>query len=81
MKAFCLPDVVTPSTIDPIEAADILNNFNFYNIIENPTFNNGETFSISEDGHVLKITAINDDRYDQEDLYFNPFGLLELKQI
>ena len=81
MKAFGLPDVVTPSTIDPVEAADILNNFNLYNIIENPIFNNGETFSVGEDTPVLKITAINDYRYDQEDLFFNPFGLLELKQI
>jgi len=81
MKAFGLPDVVISSTIDPEDASDILNNFNLYNIVENPTFNNGETFSIGEDAPVLKITAINDFRYDQEDLFYNPFGLLELKLI
>lgn len=81
MKAFGLPDVVIPSSIDPEEAANILNNFNLYNIVENPIFKNGETFSISEDTPVLKITAINDFRYDQEDLFFNPYGLLELKPI
>lgn len=81
MKAFGLPDVVTPSNIDPEEAADILNNFNLYNIVENPNFNNGETFSVGEDTPVLKITTINDFRYDQEDLFFNPFGLLELKPV
>ncbi|GGI11601.1 DUF4261 domain-containing protein [Gottfriedia solisilvae] len=81
MKAFGLPDVVISSTIDPEEAADILNNFNLYNIVENPTFNNGETFSVGEDTPVLKITAVNDFRYDEVDLFYNPFGLLELKPI
>lgn len=81
MKAFGLPDVITPSNIAPEEAADILNNFNLYNIVENPTFNNGETFSVGEDTPILKITAIDDFRYDQENLFFNPFGLVELKPI
>jgi hypothetical protein len=81
MKAFGLPDVVTPSTISPEEAADLLNNFNLYNIIESPIFNNGQTFSMGEDAPVLKISSVNDFRYDEEDVFFNPFGLLELKPL
>lgn len=81
MKAFGLPDVVTPSSIAPEVAADLLNNFNLYQMVEQPTFQNGETFSVDENTPRFKINMIHDFRYEEEDLFFNPYGLLDLRPI
>ncbi|WP_156487212.1 DUF4261 domain-containing protein, partial [Bacillus badius] len=78
MKAFGLPDVITPSSISPEEAADLLNNFNLYNIVEHPPFKNGEIFSLEKNSPVYKIDFINEFRYEEEDVFFNPFGLINL---
>jgi len=78
MKAFGLPDVVIPSSITPEEAADLLNNFNLYNLVEKPTFKNGETFGLGENSPIYRIQSINDFRYEEDDVFFNPFGLLDL---
>lgn len=81
MKAFGLPDTVIPSSLPPEEAADLLNNVNLYSIVENPTFRSGETFSIGENTAVFHIDLTNDSRYDEEDVFYNPFGLLELTPV
>jgi hypothetical protein len=78
MKAFGFPDVVTPSSIPPEAAADLLNNFNLYNLVEKPTFKSGETFSLGEESAIYRIQYINDFRYEEDDVFFNPFGLLDL---
>ncbi|CRK85100.1 DUF4261 domain-containing protein [Neobacillus massiliamazoniensis] len=78
MKAFGLPDVITPSSISPEEASDLLNNFNLYNIVEHPSFKNGETFSLEENSPLYKIDLINEYRYEEDDVFFNPFGLINL---
>ncbi|KIL78857.1 DUF4261 domain-containing protein [Bacillus badius] len=78
MKAFGLPDVITPSSISPEEAADLLNNFNLYSIVEHPPFKNGEIFSLEKNSPVYKIDFINEFRYEEEDVFFNPFGLINL---
>ena len=80
MKAFGLPDVMTSSSISPEEAADLLNNFNLYNIIEQPSFKEGETFSLEQNSPLYKIAFINECRYEKEDVFFNPFGFIHLFQ-
>ncbi|WP_231687686.1 DUF4261 domain-containing protein [Bacillus sp. CHD6a] len=81
MKAFGLRDTVIPSSLPPEEAADLLNNVNLYSIVENPTFRSGETFSIGENTAVFNIVLTNDSRYDEEDVIYNPYGLLELTPV
>lgn len=78
MKVFGLPDVAIPSSIEIEEAADFLNNFNLYNLVEKPTFNNGETFGFGEDSPIYRIQYNNDFRYEEDDVFFNPFGLIDL---
>jgi hypothetical protein len=78
MKAFGLPDVITSTSISPEEAADLLNNFNLYNIVEDPSFKNGETFSLEKYSPTYKIDFINEFRYEEDDVFFNPFGLINL---
>jgi len=81
MKAFGLPDVVVPSTITPEDAAELLNNFNLYHIAENPTFSDGDTFSVGEGTPVIMVTAMEEFRYEEEDGFYNPFGLLDLSPV
>ncbi|GGB69878.1 DUF4261 domain-containing protein [Fictibacillus barbaricus] len=78
MKAFGLPDVVVPSIISADEAADLLNNFNLYNIVDRPTFKDGATFSLEEESPRYKIHFIDDFRYEEDDIFFNSFGLYNL---
>ncbi|QOR64817.1 DUF4261 domain-containing protein [Cytobacillus suaedae] len=81
MKVFGLPDIVTPSTISPEDASELLNNFNLYHMVENPTFKSGDTFSIGENTPILKISKLEDFRYNEEDIFFNQFGLLDLSPL
>ncbi|MEI5906628.1 DUF4261 domain-containing protein [Bacillus spongiae] len=78
MKAFGLPDVIASSSISPEEAADLFNNFNLYNIVEHPSFNNGDTFSLEPNSPLYKIHFIPEFRYEEDDAFFNPFGLVKL---
>ena len=81
MKVFGLPDVTIPSSIEIKEAADLLNNFNLYNLVEKPVFNNGETFGVGENTPIYKIQYNNDFRYGEDDVFFNPFGLINLMPV
>lgn len=81
MKAFGLPDVIVPSSILPEEATDLLNNFNLYNLVDKPTIKSGETFSLDEHSPIYRIQSIKDFRYEEDDIFFNPFGLLDLKPV
>lgn len=78
MKAFGCPDVITSSVLPPEEAADLLNNFNLYSLIEKPAFKSGQTFSVEEGSALYRIQCLEDFRYEEDDLFFNPFGLVEL---
>lgn len=78
MKVFGLPDAVIPSSIAPEEAADLLNNFNLYNLVEKPTFKSGETFSVGENSPIYRIQSIDDFRYEEDDIFFNASGLFDL---
>ncbi|RAZ73472.1 DUF4261 domain-containing protein [Planococcus halotolerans] len=78
MKAFGLPDVAIPSSIPAEEAAELLNNFNLYNIIEEPNFKDGEIFDFELTSQSFVVKQIEDVRYTEDDVFFNPFGLLNL---
>lgn len=78
MKSFGLPDVLIPSHISPKDAANVLNNFNLYNIVEKPNFHSGETFSIEEVPYIYELKHISDNRYNEEDNFYNPFGVWAL---
>lgn len=78
MKVFGLPDVVVPSSISAEEATELLNNFNLYNIVEKPSLKNGKTFSLGENSPIYKLQSFSDFRYEEDDVFFNQFGLIEL---
>ncbi|WP_045519970.1 DUF4261 domain-containing protein [Neobacillus niacini] len=80
MQVFGLPDVITSSQLSPEDAADLINNFNLYNLVERPSIKEGETFSVGQDTSVMRIAIMNDSRYDEDNLFYNPFGLIELRE-
>ncbi|MFJ7850282.1 endopeptidase [Peribacillus sp. NPDC097206] len=80
MKAFGLPDVVTPNTMSPKDAVTLLSTFNFYNLGERPTFTNGQDFRIKSDAPTFTLTSRQDFRYEEDHPFYNPYGLWSLEK-
>ncbi|WP_242524613.1 DUF4261 domain-containing protein [Metabacillus sp. cB07] len=80
MQFFGLPDVIITSNLASRDAANLINHFNLYNLVERPTIKNGETFSIGQNTPITKIQLSDDSRYDKDDLFYNKFGLIELRE-
>lgn len=78
MNAFGLPDVMVPAYLQPEEFTNLLHNFNLYQLLEQPTFQHGETFSLDPDAPVYQLEKLEDYRYDSEDVCFNPSGIWNL---
>jgi hypothetical protein len=81
MQSFNLPDVIISVQIDPEVATDIINDFNLYNLTEKPNLKDGETFSIAKGSPVYKLSLLNDFRYEEDDIFYNPCGLWVLKPL
>ncbi|WP_128856567.1 DUF4261 domain-containing protein [Bacillus sp. CDB3] len=79
MRAFNLPDVVLDGGIDPEVAVDLLNDFNLHNILEKPNLKDGDTISFTEDSPMYRLSHYIDERYEQEDPFYNPCGLWQLE--
>ncbi|ARJ25818.1 DUF4261 domain-containing protein [Bacillus mycoides] len=79
MQAFALPDVIIHGEIEPEVAGDLLNDFNLYNIVEQPKLRNGDTISFTESSPVYRLSFYTDYRYEQEDPFHNPCGLWKLE--
>lgn len=75
-KAFKAPDAMISTDFDPEDTAEALNNV--YCLTEQPSIISGDTISLGEEGLTYAIRLHDDFRYDKEDLYHNPLGILEL---
>ncbi len=78
MHHFGLPESSLPRSIDIGEAADIMNRFNMYQIVEQPQFATGHTFSLSADSPNYRLVLSPDSRHDADDLFHNPHGTWDL---
>jgi len=81
MQSFGLPDSMVSTQFAPDEAADIMNNFNWYLLTSSPELNDGETIQFTEEGSTFKLTHWEDTRYEYEDAFFNPLGLWEISKL
>ena len=63
------------------EAADTMNQFNFYQIVEKPTMESGHTFSRTPDSFKYRLTLISDHRHEAGDPFKNPNGLWTMEQV
>jgi hypothetical protein len=75
MQVFDLPDCAVPRSLSPEVAADVMNRFNLYRIVEAPEFADGHTFSVDEQSPRLRLRHVPDVRHDADDLFHNPHGL------
>ena len=78
MHHFGLPECEVASST-PIEAAaELMNQFNFWQIHDKPTVSSGQTFSVTEKAPRFRSSLQPDTRYDKEDLFHNPHGIWRL---
>jgi len=76
MHHFGMPDVEVPRSVPAADAADLMNRFNLYQIVEKPKLEAGHTFSLAVDSPRYRLHASEDERHD--DLFRNPRGLWRL---
>ncbi|RYG61588.1 DUF4261 domain-containing protein, partial [bacterium] len=81
MHNFGLADCRIGNHLPPAEAADFLNNFNYYVLIETPELGSGHTISLSGDGAVYRMDWEEDTKFEAEHAYHNPFGVWSLVRV
>lgn len=80
MHHFGLPDAEVERSIEIRQAADVMNRFNYWQIVEEPKIAAGHTFSLTADAPKYRICHRDDSRHDSADLFHNPRGLWSLKR-
>ena len=80
MHSFMAPDCEAPRNLPPAEAADLMNRFNFWQLVESPVLQSGHTFSVSPEHPRFVLTKVKDARHEQDDPFFNPAGLWRLDE-
>ncbi|CAG7652764.1 hypothetical protein PAESOLCIP111_06622 [Paenibacillus solanacearum] len=81
MQVFGLPDATIETIVSPEEAGYVLSNFLYFILTENPKLNNGETFSVSLDDTKYKLNFTDCNYFDKDELFYNPYGIWNLKKI
>lgn len=81
MKNFGLPDVTAPTTIDPSYASTLIYMLNMYQIDTKPMLSDGETYSIDVDEPYYVMSMMDDARFDEDNYFFNPSGLISLTPL
>ncbi len=75
MHQFGLPDCQISRQLPPAEAADTMNRFNYYQIVEKPTIEHGNTFSLDPESPCYALSRLEDRRHPKENGLWNPHGL------
>lgn len=78
MHCFGLPDAQIPGDVNAEEAAELLNAFNLYRLVEQPSLAPGHTFSRTAGGPLFRLELVADGRHGPDDLFHNAHGLWDL---
>lgn len=78
MHHFGLPECSVARQVPIGEAAELMNRFNFWQIVERPVLESGHTFSIAETSPHFRLSLGQDVRHDSDHLFFNPHGVWSL---
>jgi len=81
MHHFGLPDCQISREIPAEEAADTMNRFNYYQIVEKPTLESGHTFSLTPESPYYRLTLVADHRHEADDYFKNPTGLWTMERV
>jgi len=75
MHHFGLPECAVPTSVPIDKAADLMNRFNFWQIVEAPTVKSGHTFSLSADSPHYRLTLDTDRKHEAGHPFFNGHGV------
>jgi hypothetical protein len=78
MHHFGLPECSVPQAMPVQDAADLINQFNAFQIIDRPRLTSGHTFSADVDAPRFRMTLEQDLRHAPDDLFHNPHGVWDL---
>lgn len=78
MHHFALPECALPRSVPVEEAAELMNQFNFYRIVEAPVLASGHTFSMSAQAPVHELMQMDDQQHEPGDPFFNEHGVWHL---
>jgi hypothetical protein len=81
MHHFGLPDCQISRDIPMEEAADTMNRFNYYQIIEQPNLESGHTFSLTPDSPYYRLVLSPDYRHETDEFFRNPNGLWTMERV
>ena len=80
MHHFSLPEVQVSRSLEIEDAADLINRFNYYRLVENPKLDSGHSFSLSPDAPHYRLNLIKDQRHDPDELFHNSFGVWDCRK-
>jgi hypothetical protein len=63
------------------DAVDLIRSFSYYQFMEEPVIENDQTFRMSLDHPVVRITEEYNQPYIGHDTFENPFGMWRLTEI
>jgi hypothetical protein len=81
MHHFGLADSAVERRFTAEEAANLLNKFNYWRLIERRALRSGESFSLSETSTLFRLQLKEDELNPEDDLFHNPHGLWHLEKI
>jgi hypothetical protein len=81
MHHFGLADSAVERRFTVEEAANLLNKFNYWRLIERRALRSGESFSLSETSTLFRLQLKEDELNPEDDLFHNPHGLWHLEKI
>lgn len=79
MHSFGLPDTQISNRFDPAHGADLINRFNYWQIVEKPVLEAGHSFSLTEDSPHFRLGLTKDLRHSEDELFYNSHGIWELR--
>lgn len=81
MHHYGLPECMVPRMMPIAEAADLMNWFNFWQIVEHPQLDSGHTFSTDVSSPHFRLNLERDNRHEENDLFHNPHGVWRLSAV
>jgi len=78
MHHFGLADSSAPKSLPPGDAAHLMNQFNFWRIVEDPHIESGHTFSTDAESQHFRLLLEPDSRHEESHLFHNPHGVWRL---
>ena len=78
MHHFGLADSAVEKRLEVMEAANLLNKFNYWRVIEPRELRSGESFSLNESSRAFRLQLKPDEVNPEDDLFYNPYGVWHL---